>query len=65
MFVPLLFAVLIMLIIITFLLATEYLPNADNSNSQAYTIALILICTVSAIVIVILMVNTLKDACLT
>ncbi|CAG9332065.1 unnamed protein product [Blepharisma stoltei] len=61
-FVPLLFAVIIMLCLILFLLCSKYLLEAQGEE-QGYIIALILTCVFSILVLSILVVNAMKKLC--
>mmetsp|Transcript_5915 Transcript_5915/g.10523 ORF Transcript_5915/g.10523 Transcript_5915/m.10523 type:complete len:306 (-) Transcript_5915:11-928(-) len=62
-FTPLLITVLIILILISYLLLSSYLPEADEEEERSYTIALIVTCLVSSVVILGLIVNSCKNAC--
>ena len=63
MFVPILVAIVIILFIIVYLLADRYLTSTSGSEEKGYTIALIITCAISGIILSILIVNSLKDAC--
>ena len=52
-----------MLFLIVFLLGDRYLQETENDEERGYTIALIITCSVSGMVIICLMVNAVKDAC--
>lgn len=64
MFVPVLIAIVIILFVIVYLLADRYLTSGSGSEEKGYTIALIITCALSAIILSVLVVNSLKEACL-
>lgn len=63
MFVPVLGAIVIILFIIVYLLADRYLNSSSGSEEKGYTIALIITCAVSGIILSGLIVTSLKEAC--
>lgn len=63
-FTPLLFAVLGILILVCYLMLSTYLPEANGTMERSYTISLLLICFISAVVILAMLVNFFKNACL-
>ena len=64
MFVPILVAIVVILFIIVYLLSDRFLTSASSSEEKGYTIALIITCSLSGIILSILIVNSVKDACL-
>ena len=63
-FIPLLIAVMFMLFLIVYLLADRYI-SGENEDDKGYTIALMGTCLVSGLVILGLVVNAIKEACIT
>lgn len=64
-FIPLLWAVLGLLVLIIYLLTDKYLIDAETDDQIGYTIALVIACGISGCVILLLIVNSFKTACLT
>ena len=62
-FIPLLVAVMTMLFTIVYLLAEQYLVGDSNQEEKGYTIALIITCSLSGLVIFLLIVNATREAC--
>lgn len=62
-FIPILFAVKAMLIIIVYLLAEKYFNSSSTTEQKGYTIALTVTCLIADIIIIILIVNSFKQAC--
>ena len=65
MFIPLLFSVLAMLGLIIYLLADTYLEEAADNEERGYTIALLVTCIISSIVVIALMAHAFKESCFT
>ncbi|OMJ80834.1 hypothetical protein SteCoe_13587 [Stentor coeruleus] len=63
-FVPVLSAIVIVLFIIVYLLADRYLSTNSGSEEKGYTIALILTCAISGLILTVLIISSLKEACL-
>jgi hypothetical protein len=63
MFVPVLAAIVIILFIIVYLLADRYLSSSSGSEEKGYTIALIITCSISGLILTVLIVTSLKEAC--
>lgn len=63
MFIPVLAAIVIILFIIVYLLADRYLSSTSGSDEKGYTIALIITCAVSGLILTILIITSLKEAC--
>lgn len=61
-FIPLLIAVMVMLALILYLLATKYLV-ASEGKEEGYIIALMLTCILSIGVLLLLVINALKKLC--
>jgi hypothetical protein len=62
-FIPILVAVMLMLFIIVYLLANKYFTSNNSAEQQAYTIALALVCFIAGIVIIVLIINSVSQAC--
>lgn len=60
---PLLLTVLGMLILIVYLLLSKVLAEPQTSKETGYTVALLLTCSVSATIILGLIVHSVKEAC--
>jgi hypothetical protein len=63
-YLPVLFAVMIMLFLVIYLLAERYISISQGNNEKGYTIALMITCGISGLVLLLLIVNTLKEICL-
>eukprot|EP00359_Climacostomum_virens_P006622 CAMPEP_0204907324 /NCGR_PEP_ID=MMETSP1397-20131031/6498_1 /ASSEMBLY_ACC=CAM_ASM_000891 /TAXON_ID=49980 /ORGANISM="Climacostomum Climacostomum virens, Strain Stock W-24" /LENGTH=297 /DNA_ID=CAMNT_0052076429 /DNA_START=17 /DNA_END=907 /DNA_ORIENTATION=+ len=61
-FLPLLIVVLAMLMLIIYILADRLINVVDTDEEKGYTVALIVVCLLSAGVIVLLIVNSLKES---
>ena len=64
-FIPLLGVVGGLLVLIVYLLADKYLDQAERDDQRGYTIALIIVCGISACVMLLLVINSFKTACIT
>jgi hypothetical protein len=62
-YLPVLFAVMIMLFLVIYLLSERYINISQGQNEQGYTIALMITCGISGLVLLLLIVNTLKEIC--
>lgn len=62
-FIPILLAVKVMLLIIVYLLAEKYFNDKSTAEQKGYTIALTITCLIAEIIIIILIVNSIKEAC--
>jgi hypothetical protein len=62
-FTPILLAVVLLLVVIIYLLASKYLPNCEDAASLGYTIVLLVTCIISSVLISILIVYALRQAC--
>ena len=63
-FVPVLVSIVIILFIIVYLLADRYLSSASGAEEKGYTIALIITCAISGFILSILIMSSLKEACI-
>lgn len=63
--IPMFCIVMIMLFLIVFLLGESYLNTAESDEQKGYTIALMITCSLSGLVILVLVVNSIKEACYT
>ncbi|OMJ74899.1 hypothetical protein SteCoe_26070 [Stentor coeruleus] len=63
-YLPVLFAVMVMLFLVIYLLAERYISISQGNNEKGYTIALMITCGISGLVLLLLIVNTLKEICL-
>lgn len=63
-YLPILTAVMIMLFLVIYLLASRYINISQGNSEQGYTIALMVTCGISGLVLFMLIVNTLKEICL-
>ncbi|OMJ83687.1 hypothetical protein SteCoe_15358 [Stentor coeruleus] len=64
MFIPILSAIIMILFIIICLLADRYLTASLADEDKVYTIALIITCSISSFILTILLISSLKSACL-
>ena len=62
-YLPILSAVMIMLFLVIYLLANRYINISQGQDQQGYTIALMVTCGISGLVLLLLIVNTLKEIC--
>lgn len=62
-YLPILFAVMVMLFLVIYLLAERYINISQGRNEKGYTIALMVTCGISGLVLLLLIVNTLKEIC--
>lgn len=63
MFIPILSAIVIILFVIICLLTDRYLTTSSADEEKVYTIALIITCAISSLILTILIINSLKSAC--
>lgn len=64
MFIPILSAIVIILFVIICLLTDRYLTTSSADEEKVYTIALIITCAFSSLILTILIINSLKSACI-
>jgi RING-variant domain len=64
MFIPVLVAIVIILFVIVYLLTQRYLSSSSDSEERGYTIALIITCSLSGCVLSLLILTSLKEACI-
>ena len=62
-FVPIFIAIVIILFVIVYLLSDKYLSSSSGSDEKGYTIALIITCGLSGIILSVLIFTSIKDAC--
>jgi hypothetical protein len=62
-YLPVLFAVMIMLFLVIYLLAERYININQREDEQGYTIALMVTCGICGFVLLLLIVNTIKEIC--
>lgn len=59
----LLTSVMCMLFLIVFLLGDSFTHNAETNHGLGYTIVLMIICSLSGVVVLVLIINSLKEVC--
>ena len=62
-YLPVLTAVMVMLFLVIYLLANRYINISKGQTEQGYTVALMVTCGISGLVLFLLITNTLKEIC--
>lgn len=62
-YLPILIVVMIMLFLIIFLLAYKFINISDKPGEVGYTVALMITCGVSGLILLMLVISTLKEIC--
>jgi len=62
-FAPLLFLILCILLFVMAILTDRYLINSNDDEEKGYTVALLVTCGISSLIIAYLIYNTTKEAC--
>ena len=62
-YLPVLIAVMLMLFLVIYLLANRYINISQGNTDQGYTVALMVTCGISGMVLFLLITNTLKELC--
>lgn len=62
-YLPVLFSVMVMLFLVIYLLAERYININQREDEQGYTIALMVTCGICGFVLLLLIVNTVKEIC--
>jgi hypothetical protein len=63
-FMPVLFVVLAILGFVCYLLLSSALPDSDSDQARMYTIALLAVCIVTSLIVLVLVLNICKSACI-
>lgn len=62
-YLPILFSVMIMLFLVIYLLAERYININQSQDEQGYTVALMVTCGICGLVLMLLIINTIKEIC--